>query len=424
MRFSRSSLPIFPEPSATKNKERIRPGEETDQPRKRFYHSIYISMNSTSQNVRNRLKVNDSTFVQRNYQTMANQTGLTAPQKILGILTVNPGLNLAQNVARVEKNAVTDSLGLEAGKVVSQERYSLSIGANTSIYGTVFPNIIGITGLRHVMTPAVTYSFSPEVKNNQRFMSYVGVGGFSRRSKTISFGLNNLFQAKHLAGEVEKKLDLFSLNFGGNYNFAADSLRFSPISTSLRTSAIPKFSLEYSASHSLYELNRDVRRPWNNPRLLSQSISTSTSFSYRPSGEGEQTGTPKAEDIAKQVFTPKVGGSGQFSDVGINASIVYSYTESRGVSKSISKKVTVNLDGQPTKNWRISYFCHYDVKSKRIESQSVNVARDLHCWQAVFSWVPSGRASGYFLRINIKSIPDIKIEKSEGISTARGDYFD
>jgi len=423
VRFSRSSLPIFPEPSATKKKERIRPGEEIEQPRKRFYHSIYISMSSTTQNVRNRLKVNDSTFVQRNYQTMGNQAGLTAPQKILGILTLNPGINLTQNVARVEENAVTDSLGLDAGKIVSQERYSLSFGANTSIYGMVFPNILSITGLRHVMTPAVMYSFSPEVRNNQRFMSYVGVGGFSRRSKTISYGLNNLFQAKHAVGEVEKKLDLFSLNFAGNYNFAADSLRFSPVSTSLRTSAIPKFNLEYSASHSLYELNRDVRRPWNNPRLISQTISASTSFNYRPAGEGAQPGAPAIDEIARQVFAPKVGGVGQFSDVGLNGSINYSYTESRGISKSISRKVTVNLDGQPTKNWRLSYFCHYDIKTKQIESQSVNIARDLHCWQAVFSWVPSGRASGYFLRINIKSIPDIKIEKSEGISTARGDYF-
>jgi lipopolysaccharide assembly outer membrane protein LptD (OstA) len=423
VRFSRSSLPIFPEPSATEKKERIRPGEEIEAPQKRFYHSIYFSASSTAQNLRNRLKLNDSTYTQRNYQTMGNQAGLTAPQKILGILTVNPGINITQNIARVEKNRTTDSLGLEAGKIVSQEKYSLSIGANTSVYGTIFPNVYGITGIRHVMTPTVTYSFSPEVRHNQRYLNYVGLGGFSRRSKTLSFGLTNLFQTKYLAGETERKLDLFSLNFSGSYNFAADSLRFSNIGTSLRTSAIPRFNLDYTASHSLYELNRNKFRPWQNPRLISQSISASTSFSLKSGGAADQ-GAQDQDDFAQRAYAPRVGTVGQFSGVGLSGTLNYSYTESRGTIKSINQKATLNLDGQPTKNWRVSYFCHYDIKTKRIESQSVNIGRDLHCWQAVFSWVPSGRASGYFVRINIKSLPAIKIEKSEGISTpGGGGYF-
>ena len=129
------------------------------------------------------------------------------------------------------------------------------------------------------------------------------------------------------------------------------------------------------------------------------------------------------DDLTARAFAPRVGGVGQFTDVGLSGSLLYSYTESRGATKTIGQKGTLNLDLQPTKNWKIGYFCHYDVKTKRIESQSVNVGRDLHCWQAVFSWVPSGRASGYFVRINIKSLPDIKIEKSEGISTDRSGYF-
>jgi len=425
--YSRSSLPLFPNTSNTKKKVRIRPGEEPELAKDRFYNSINMSLSSSFQNVRNRLRTissSDTAFIQKNYQTMSSQVSLTAPQKIFGILTVGPSMNLYQNMVNVERNKITDSLGLIPGKIVSQERYTLSIGANTSLYGTVAPNLLGVAGLRHVMTPSATYSFTPEVKYNRPYMSYAGLGGYSGRSKTLSFGLANLFQTKYLSGETEKKLDLFSLNFGGSYNFAADSLRLSPISTSLRTGAIPKFNLEYSASHSFYEYNRNVRRAWHNPRLTNQSISASTSFSYKAGGGEDKQEDQDLDNLLKQAFAPKIGGAGQLSDVGFSGTLNYSYSESRALAKTISQKITMNLDMQPTRNWAISYFCYYDIKTKRIESQSVNIRRDMHCWQADFSWVPSGAVSGYYLKISIKAHSDIKIEKSEGISTSRGgSYF-
>jgi len=36
--------------------------------------------------------------------------------------------------------------------------------------------------------------------------------------------------------EEQKKVDLFTLNFGTGYNFAADSLRFSPLTSGFRAS--------------------------------------------------------------------------------------------------------------------------------------------------------------------------------------------
>jgi hypothetical protein len=50
--------------------------------------------------------------------------------------------------------------------------------------------------------------------------------------------------------------------------------------------------------------------------------------------------------------------------------------------------------------------------------------RDLHCWEAVFYWIPNGSLQGYYFRINIKALPDIKIEKSEsGISSPLSNQF-
>ena len=414
--FSRSSIPLFPERSRNDKKERSRPGEEIAAPVIRFYNSVRYSFSTTALNARNRNKVNDSTFVRKDYQTLNTGGRLEAPQKLFGVYTVNPVVTFTHLGARLEANEVLDSMGLATEKFVTQTRYSLGVNSSTNLYGTISPGILGVTGIRHTMTPSLNYSFTPEIKKNERYFSYVGLGGGSGRSKSLGYGLANVFQLKYLAGEAEKKLDIFTLGFSGNYNFAADSVRFSPLSTSLRTSAIPNISLDYTASHSFYELNSNTRRPLQRLRLERQSITSSVSFSLKPSGEGkrEETGESGSDARLRQAMIPKVGGAGQFTDVGLNGSMSFSYTETRGLIKNITQRVNFNLDAQPTKNWKVQYFCHYDPKAKRIESQSVNIGRDLHCWQAEFSWIPSGNIAGYYVKISIKELPDIKVEKSEG----------
>ena len=48
-----------------------------------------------------------------------------------------------------------------------------------------------------------------------------------------------------------------------------------------------------------------------------------------------------------------------------------------------------------------------------IVERMIEVRRDLHCWQALFVWIPGGTRKGYYFRIGVKKIPDIKLERSE-----------
>jgi len=70
-------------------------------------------------------------------------------------------------MARIEPGRLPDSLGLEAGKFVTSQTYSMSLASNTSIYGTVYPKVFGILGLRHVVNPSISYSFTPAVKDGR-----------------------------------------------------------------------------------------------------------------------------------------------------------------------------------------------------------------------------------------------------------------
>ena len=62
----------------------------------------------------------------------------------------------------------------------------------------------------------------------------------------------------------------------------------------------------------------------------------------------------------------------------------------------------------------MTYDTRYSIEDKTVASQSLNILRDMHCWQGEFTWIPSGPIAGYYVKIYIKSLPDIKVEKSEG----------
>ena len=80
--------------------------------------------------------------------------------------------------------------------------YYWNTGASisTKLYG-IFPiNMFNFTGMRHTLTPSVSYTFNPQ-KDLER--TFPGVGGISYQSprdrgQVIGFSVNNLFQGKVL----------------------------------------------------------------------------------------------------------------------------------------------------------------------------------------------------------------------------------
>jgi len=404
---------IFRDPTKVKKKERIKPWEEIEEPKARFYHSIYFSLNSDVRNFRNRIRLADSTFIWKNYQTLNNTSTLSMSQSPIKYLTISPSINAGYTVYHVDWNRQVDSLGLRTDRVFTRYTYNVGVNANTNIYGTVYPNVLGITGLRHVITPTVGYRFTPKLEKNEEYRAYTGVGAASSRSKSMTFSLRNLFQMKYLSNETEKRLDLFTLDFNGGYDFAKTENKINDVRASLRTAAIPHISVYYNSSYSFYNFDNS-RRPLTNPRLVNATVTTTLKGSSRAAGgaiEGKTRelgrGLPGESPIAK-------GGQSQES-AGFGFNLSHRYTVAKNVNGTTRTQwVDLSLELQPTSKWNISYSTNYDLKNKRISSQQVNIGRDMHCWEARFTWIPSGTLSGYYIRINIKSLPDIKLEKSEG----------
>ena len=72
--------------------------------------------------------------------------------------------------------------------------------------------------------------------------------------------------------------------------------------------------------------------------------------------------------------------------------------------------------GGASENWKLSSGLHYDLVARSFSSQSINLYRDMHCWEGYFQWNP--RSESYHLLIHVKSdfLEDLKWDKRKGRS--------
>lgn len=426
--FSRSSLPVIPPPSKKKaSNERILPWEEKpEEVPQRWYHSIYFSINSKFQNKRNQSKKNDILDWQ-NYKTLDSRINLSSPQKLFGVLTISPSASIRQTFYKIDKIHIADTVDVVTDDYFRREVWSTGLNAKTTIYGTVYPNFLHVTGLRHVVTPSMSYSYAPKTDRNKQYYEFIRVGSSSSKKRNMSFSLSNLFQMKFQKGEKELKFNLFNLRFSTSYDFEKEQQKWGNLSSVLNSSALKIVKFSISSTHSFYDYDEDgevtSQRRLFDPRLV--NISASINFSHRfqfgeqeeeEDGEKEEAGYTPIGDKGKGAFAK---GDSKNSLL-VNISHRYSERYSLGnVSKT--RWIDASFDLGLTAGWRIKYDCHYDLQLKQTSSQNLKLSRDLHCWQGEFVWVPTGPLAGYYFRISIKKLPDIKIEQSVG--GVRGKYY-
>jgi hypothetical protein len=70
-----------------------------------------------------------------------------------------------------------------------------------------------------------------------------------------------------------------------------------------------------------------------------------------------------------------------------------------------------NLDFWLTKNWRIGYSTRFDIESERFVDHNFKLYRDLHEWEASFSFDKIGDNQRLDFRLAIKAIPEIRLGK-------------
>ncbi|HDL19212.1 MAG TPA: LPS-assembly protein LptD [Bacteroidetes bacterium] len=436
-----------------------------------WYENIYFSLNSRMLNTRASTRSSkDAPFQNLKYFGMNHRITVNSPFRLFRYFTFSQNLSYAELWQDRSKKY---SLNRETNRIESEDKpgfaarrtFNLSVSANTKIYG-IFPvNRWSIIGFRHVITPNVSLGFQPDfsdpvfgyyqeiedttgrVYKRDRFTGGQFGATPSTGRHSLSFNVNNLFQMKRLVDGKEKKTDLFTYNLSSNYNFELDSLRFAPLSSSLRASPSRIFNFTINMSHTFYKYDLTAKRQtgqslasenlWHPLRLTNLTLSSSLRLTNKLFEFGKKAVSTKGSetDTTAGEFVEPVGGnfaagnrfenSGRWTSEKIpwTANFSFSYNERRFNPEKVIKSIWLNLDGnlKLTKKWRIQYHARMDLKKKSLISQDFRIYRDLHCWEASFTWTPTGPYKRYYLRINIKSsmLKDIKLEKRGG----RGSIF-
>ena len=329
-------------------------------------------------------------------------------------VTLVPSFSYSETWIKVIQTDQSISANIDP-KTYRTYSYSGSVSARTNLYGTFYPNVFGILGLRHTISPVISYSYSPDINKHPNVRSYVGGGARSAKSQSIGLNLNHLLQAKYKKGETENSVDLISINSGFSYNFEADTRRYSNLNTLFQSSAIPRITFSGSMVHSLYKPGTDEVDFWS-PTLESFKLDASFSFSGKsfifddPADRGVQPGAETPNDLIQTR-----GGLPTFMSAshGWRFSAGYGYSES-GTDLSFRKfsffRFNLNFNLTPTTSFNYSH--DYDVDDGKTIHNSVRIVRQLHCWSGSIYWVPIGSNRGFGFQLFVTAIPDIKIDNN------------
>lgn len=366
--------------------------------------------------------------------------------------------------------------------------FSASMSLDTKIYGFYQPlPFLGnkVKMIRHVLTPTISFSASPDFSSS--FFGYYGTYQYvdvNGKEQTRKYSLfpNSMFGvpgqgktgavtvslANNLEMKVrddndsigEKKISLIeNFTVSQSYNFAADSLNWSNINTSLNLRLIKNFNLNLSAvwdvyTYQLNEYGNPVRvniPRWEVGKGLGRLSSTGTSFSYTfnndtfkrkkkegssPAEDENNTSTDAdasaTENESRSPFSKKKGEVATDADgymkwtvpwnLTVNYSVSYGYGAFDKEKLEYKGKITQNLSFsgniRPTKNWNFGFSASYNFDTGKIAYMNCNISRDLHCFSMRASFVPVGPYKSYNFHIAVKSsmLSDLKYQKRSSMS--------
>ncbi|MBQ9472915.1 MAG: LPS-assembly protein LptD [Bacteroidales bacterium] len=363
----------------------------------------------------------------------------------------------------------------------SNRDVSYTSSLSTRIYGMFNFRYGPMKALRHVVNPTLSFRYQPDfgkaslgywkqytdttgyVHRYSIFEQSLYGGPSDGRSGQVAFSVGNNLEmkwkpllskknAQDTATELKKITLIENLNLGMSYDVARDSLNWSDLSVSGRTTLFRSFQINYSGSFIPYVVdslgNKHNQLLWNAERRLFQKSnstwSTQLSWSlnnatFKKKGGNEKSSAAgsKAQLVPPIFQTPynydPALMTGSYVDFSVPWNLSISYTLSY-VSRYVAQQFSLNsevvqslsLSGSLslTENWKVSFSTGYDFANKGMSYTSVDIYRDLHCWEMRFNWVPFGYYKSWNFSINIKadSLHDVKWEKKQPYQDGQGYY--
>lgn len=427
----------------------------------KWYEKIGMTYNM---NAENKASFQDTLLRDKDFENIGNQflngvrhaaTLTTAVPLFKGLATLTPSVNynMRWNSLAINKNLNTTTQLIETDTVRGfgfSHDLTTSVSLTTALYS--YYQFIGKSKakLRHVMTPNISFSYTPDLSS--AVTKFEGVDsleftyspfenslyreGFLRETAILSYGLNNTFELKTKAKndttqEFKRTRLIDALSFRGNYNFQADSMNFSNISTSLRVSPVKSLSVVVTGSYSIYGWSDSTGASIaefatvNNGRLgrfEQVNVTTGYTFASKESRDKIDENQELFSNYWEADFQYYALNPSQIIDYSIPWKATLSHTFYSNVNKNITDAnrtkylttQTLSLSGDMsfTKRWKVAFSSNYDLIQKKLVQTNVSLNRDMHCWQLAFTWIPIGGNQSFVFRLNSTSnlFRDAKLE--------------
>lgn len=321
--------------------------------------------------------------------------------------------------------------------------------------------------LRHVVRPTFSFNYKPDLSAKHFYRERVNKAGdsisisefqgslFSGYSQGryggISFGVdNNLemkWRSKKDTGEnaIRKVRLIDGFGFNSGYNFLNDSLKLQPFNLYLRSTLFEKINLNMNALLNPYKTNA-LGQPisqyaWQGGRfslgqINNASVSMSTSFQSKKKDEkkGEETEDddnagrypvemdPTLMADQQQLMEYMRRNPAEFVDFNVqwSLSLSFSLNYSRRllpdftVENNVTSNISFNNSFNLTPKWNFSTNGYFDVSTGQLQTFTMSISRDMHCWQMAISVTPVGPYRFFSLNINPKSgiLQDLKVNRT------------
>ncbi len=378
-------------------------------------------------------RVNEKLYERSDITTGRAALGFSSPQKVK-FVTVSPTLNMNmvgtrtdfQRDAHEEYSSIggvvdtTFVSAIDSLRTDSDFNWSMGANANTNFFGTFYPRIGRLRGIRHTLAPSVSYTYTPP--RNER-----------PRQQSVALGLRNAIDIKLATQDTTKTGEEGVQKLSGVVIWNL-STRYTPDVPREKAWANISSSFNTVVSGANLSLNHTV----NPYRFDILNTSATATFSFRGSHPFGRSSKVEVRELnvvaaADSADSTRAEGTADFAAGGVQFvqtgdfagerfsrggelemkegrqpwSLNLGFSFSKGSTGNVSSTLRVGWDIKLTDNWRIDYSTIYDVERRQLNGQNFGISRDLHCWAMSFSRQQLGDEWQYYFRITLKAHPDL-----------------
>ena len=367
---------------------------------------------------------------------LRNKFSINAPFTVFKYVAINPNINISSDfVNRFQEASINEQNEVELNTIdrfKNRTTSNLALSISTKVYGILPFKIGSFQSIRHVMTPRIGFSFSPDyLKNDNYFQEFNDeyydyfsgtlLGSTPRTgSKKINLSLGNVFQAKRNKNDDEEKIDLFSLRMNTGYDVNKEEFKLSNLSTSLRSSLKNGTNIDMNFTHDFYEFDKEENIRMNELRSIPRLTGIRLSTNFRLKGKNKETQTENELSEETKNFLNDFSSNVWQSRIGLSYTVNKINPGNKIENFWLNSNTSINV----TNNWKLNYNARFNLIDNNIVRHNLTLYREIDCWELFVDWTPNGYARGLYFRLNLKSdiLQDLKVEQKTGIYTTRPSF--